>query len=89
VDDYDAKFALSVQKTVRELPADLLTDFLLPPGWQFFACFSHCQLAAFEERSSAVPTRARGRLMAIGRLGFSTGFASLRGFSALRFAIMP
>jgi hypothetical protein len=44
VDDYDAKFALSVQKTVRELPADLPTDFLLPLGWQFFARFSHCQL---------------------------------------------
>jgi hypothetical protein len=44
VDDYGAKFALSVQKTVRELPTDLLTDFLLPPGWQFFARFSHCQL---------------------------------------------
>ena len=43
VDDYDAKFALSLQKTVREPPADLLTDFLLPPGWQFFARFSHCQ----------------------------------------------
>jgi hypothetical protein len=43
VDDYDAKFALSLQKTVRERPADLLTDFLLPPGWQFFARFSHCQ----------------------------------------------
>ena len=36
--------SLTPKKTVREKPADLLTDFLLPHGWQFFARFSHCQL---------------------------------------------
>ena len=51
--------------------------------------FTTASLAAFEERSSAVPTLTRGGIMATGRLGFSTGFASLQGFSALRFAIMP
>ena len=51
--------------------------------------FTTASLAAFEERSSAAPTLTRGGIMATGRLGFSTGFASLQGFSALRFAIMP
>jgi hypothetical protein len=51
--------------------------------------FTTASLAAFEERSSAVPTLTRGGIIATGRLGFSTGFASLQGFSALRFAIMP
>jgi hypothetical protein len=51
--------------------------------------FTTASLAAFEERSSAAPTLSRGGMIATGRLGFSTGFASLRGFSALRLAIMP
>ena len=46
----------------------------------------HCVARVFEERSFAVPTRTRGGILATGRLGFSIGFASLRVFSALRFA---
>ena len=41
--------------------------------------FTTASLAAFDERSSAVPTRTRGGIIATGRRGCSTGFAQLAG----------
>jgi hypothetical protein len=51
--------------------------------------FITASLAAFDERSFAVSTRIPGGTIAIGRIGFSIGYATSRGVSALRFAAMP